>query len=47
MPNAKQFKAARKYGYRSGLEHKISIDLKERKVKYLYEKIKIEWEDLC
>ena len=45
--NSKQFQAARKYGYRSGLEHKISIDLKERKVKYLYEKIKIEWEDLC
>ena len=47
MRNAKQFIAARKYGYRSGLEHKISLDLTERRIKYLYEKIKIEWEDLC
>ena len=47
MRNSKQFIAARKYGYRSGLEHKISLDLEERRVKYLYEKVKIEWEDLC
>ena len=47
MPNAKQFRAARKYGYRSGLEHKISIYLNELKVEYGYENIKIEWEDLA
>ena len=45
-PNFKQFKAARKYGYRSGLELKIAETLKELKVKYDYECIKIEWEDL-
>jgi hypothetical protein len=37
---------ALKYGYRSGLEHKISLYLDELKCKYLYEEIKIEWEDL-
>ena len=36
-----------KHGYRSGLEHKISIYLDEHKVKYNYENIKIEWEDLA
>ena len=46
-PNFKQFKAARKYGYRSGLELKIAETLKELKVKYDYECIKIEWEDLA
>jgi hypothetical protein len=43
----KQFRVARKYGYRSGLELKISDYLKELKVKFLYEGIKIEWEDLA
>ena len=47
MPNAKQFRAARKYGYRSGLEHKLSLYLDELKVKYDYENMKIEWEDLA
>ena len=47
MPNAKQFRAARKYGYRSGLEHKLSLYLDELKVGYDYEKVKIEWEDLA
>ncbi len=47
MPNAKQFKAARKYGYRSGLELKVSDYLKEHKVKFVYEAVKIEWEDLA
>ena len=37
---------ALKYGYRSGLEHKISEYLKLLKHKYEYESIKIEWEDL-
>ena len=47
MPDAKQFIAARKYGYRSGLEHKISLYLDKFKIKYEYEKLKIEWEDLA
>ena len=37
---------ARKHGYRSGLEDIVATYLKEHKVKFLYEKIKIEWEDL-
>ena len=36
-----------KHGYRSGLEHSISIYLKDLKHKYSYESIKIEWEDLA
>ena len=36
-----------KYGYRSGLEHKISMALDTIKYKYDYESIKIEWEDLA
>ena len=46
-PNFKQFKAARKYGYRSGLEIKISNYLKELKFDFGYECMKIEWEDLA
>lgn len=33
-----------KNGYRSGLENKISDDLKERKVKFEYETLKIKYE---
>ena len=44
--NGKQYKAARKRGYRSGLEVRLSEYLTELKQAYLYEKIKIEWEDL-
>ena len=44
--NGKQFKAALKHGYRSGLEVKISEYLKELDVPVVYEAIKIEWEDL-
>ena len=47
MANYKAFRAARKYGYRSGLEHKISVYLEEHSVSYEYEKLKIEWEDLA
>lgn len=47
MPNAKQFRAARKYGYRSGLEHKVAESLDEQNIEYLYEAVKIEWEDLA
>ena len=35
-----------KYGYRSCLEHAISLYLKKLKHKNDYESIKIEWEDL-
>ena len=44
--DAKQFIAARKYGFRSGLELKIADYLKQQKCKYKYEALKIEWEDL-
>jgi hypothetical protein len=44
--NGKQFHAAMKHGYRSGLEIKVKDYLKEHKVKFKYEAIKIEWEDL-
>ena len=47
MANAKRFAAAKKYGYRSGLELKVSEYLKERNINYGYESIKIEWEDLA
>ena len=41
------FRVALKYGYRSGLEHKVSVYLDKLKHKYFYEAIKIEWEDLA
>lgn len=47
MSPYKQFRAARKHGYRSGLELKISEYLQELKIKFVYEGIKIEWEDLA
>lgn len=47
MTNAKQFVAARKYGYRSGLELSISTYLQNLQIDFEYEKIKIEWEDLA
>ena len=43
---SKQYRVARKLGYRSGLEVKLSEFLDERKIAYIYEGIKIEWEDL-
>jgi hypothetical protein len=45
--DARQFKAARKHGYRSGFEHKVSQYLDNLYIKYTYESIKIEWEDLA
>jgi len=45
--DAKRFRAARKKGYRSGLELKIAQSLDQTGVKYTYEKLKIEWEDLA
>ena len=47
LANAKQFRAARKYGYRSGLELNVSDYLKDLKSDFLYEAIKIEWEDVA
>jgi hypothetical protein len=44
--NKKQFYAAKKHGYRSGLEVKIQDQLKELGIKFIYEKVKVEWEDL-
>ena len=38
---------ARKNGYRSGLEDKIAEYLNNHSVSFLYEKVKIEWEDLA
>jgi len=43
----KATREAKKYGYRSGLEHKLSLYLDERNIIYGYENIKIEWEDLA
>ena len=45
--NYTKFSHARKYGYRSGLEKKLSDELKALKVKFSYESLKIEWEDLA
>ena len=47
MPNHKQFRVARKYGYRSGLELSNSERLTKLNIKFEYESIKIEWEDLA
>ena len=44
--NRKQFQAALKYGYRSGLEIKVKDYLVEHNVPIKYEALKIEWEDL-
>ena len=38
---------ARKNGYRSGLEDAVATFLKENNFDFLYEKVKIEWEDLA
>ena len=43
----KAWRAARKYGYRSGLELTIAEKLKAEKIRFRYEAIKIEWEDLA
>ena len=44
--NGKQFSAAMKHGFRSGLEVRTKDYLVERSIKFKYEEIKIEWEDL-
>ena len=45
--SSKQYQVARKLGYRSGLEVKLSEFLSEQGVDFIYEGIKIEWEDLA
>ena len=45
--DAKRFRAARKKGYRSGLELRIAQSLDNSGFVYQYEKLKIEWEDLA
>tara|TARA_R100000458_G_C8272251_1_gene247056 strand:- start:1423 stop:1875 length:453 start_codon:yes stop_codon:yes gene_type:complete len=44
---AKHYKVARRLGFRSGLEVEISDFLKKLSVPFIYEGIKIEWEDLA
>lgn len=44
--NKKGYSAAKRKGYRSGLEIKIQDQLKELGVSFKYEQVKIEWEDL-
>tara|TARA_R110000803_G_scaffold102310_3_gene170382 strand:- start:998 stop:1486 length:489 start_codon:yes stop_codon:yes gene_type:complete len=46
MALKKVTREAKKYGYRSGLEHSVSLYLTNLKHDYGYESIKIEWEDL-
>ena len=47
MMNYSRYAHARKYGYRSGLEKKLADELKILKIKFSYESLKIEWEDLA
>ena len=44
--DGRRFKHALKQGYGSGLEIKVKDYLRERKVRFKYETLKIEWEDL-
>ena len=43
----KAYRAAKKYGYRRGMENKVSLYLDERNLNYEYEGMKMEWEDLA
>ena len=47
MSPYRAYRTAIKNGYRSGLEHKLSIYLKDLKYKFTYESLKIEWQDLA
>ncbi len=47
MSPHRAYRNALKNGYRSGLEHKLSLYLKSLKYKFTYETIKIEWQDLA
>lgn len=42
----KAWSAAKKYGYRSGLEKTVQQEMQNRGIAVEYETIKIEWEDL-
>ena len=42
-----KYNLARRLGFRSGLEVKIADELKELSIPFIYEGIKIEWEDLA
>ena len=42
-----KYKVARRLGFRSGLEVKIAEELKELSIPFIYEGMKIEWEDLA
>ena len=47
MPSYSASQIARKNGYRSGLEDSVAIYLTKQNIKFRYEKVKIEWEDLA
>lgn len=47
MYSSKAYRAARKLGFRSGLEKTICEKLTNDSVEFSYEKTKIEWEDLA
>jgi len=46
MFNGKNFSAAVKHGYRSGLEIKLQDFFKDNNIDAKYESFKIEWEDI-
>ena len=47
MYASSKYKVARRLGFRSGLEVKIAEELKELSIPFIYEGMKIEWEDLA
>ena len=47
MFKSTKYKVARRLGFRSGLEVKIADELKELSIPFIYEGMKIEWEDLA
>ena len=47
MYGSKKYDLARRLGFRSGLEVKIADELKELSIPFIYEGMKIEWEDLA
>ena len=47
MYGGRKYNLARTLGYRSGLEVGLSTFLDSLNIKYIYEGIKIEWEDLA
>ena len=47
MFKSAKYNLARRLGFRSGLEVKIAEELKELSIPFIYEGMKIEWEDLA